>query len=570
MTERRYCPLERISRQYSVYFSRAERAEHAALHHLGEAEDGVERRPQLVAHVGEELGLRAVRALGLRLLLEVAFGEVGELLRLQLQRLARFLQVRHRGDELPFGIDELLLMALQGRDVRADRDVAAVLGAAFVDLQPAPVAELGLEGARPDRAAVAADEPMPDDGRLRAFHHRGVILARNHKLRREVVQGLEFRVAEHEPVVGVPQHEGFRDRVDRVAQARIGLRRVFGERPLVGDVDRDADEMLAGVVGIAHQLGPGAQPDPDSRRAADAEIVIDDRGFRRGEPVGEAVEVAVLAMDEAVDLAEGQELVATLVAEHLVHRVRPVDTAAGDVPIPQSTSPAAQRRVDPALDLVAHVVGGPRVARLKPVGAAKPDDHEHRRGKQRDLAERPHAPVGEQSLREMDDGDLALRARQSAHGRKRRRIVSEPDRHDAGAVAEKRERLSLAEDFAQQARSGACRRMSREDLAGGAGDEEHAAVRERACRKRARERREARFRRGAVAGAAERQRRERRDDLDLRGGAGERVPAAVADLKIAADAERDEEEAEEGRNREAKPGLGPLEAEARRRRARHS
>src|SRR5215210_1887128 len=112
--------------------------------------------------------------------------------------------------------------------------------------------------------------------------------------------------------------------------------------------------------------------------------------------------------------------------------------------------------------------------------------------------------------------------------------------------------------------------MSGEDLTGGAGDQEHAAVRERACRKRARERREARLRRGAVARAAERQRRERRDDLDLGGPAGERVPAAVADLEIAADAERDEEEAEEGRNREAKPGLCALEAEARRRRARHS
>src|SRR5215212_9464066 len=169
---------------------------------------------------------------------------------------------------------------------------------------------------------------------------------------------------------------------------------------------------------------------------------------------------------------------------------------------------------------------------------------------------------------------LSVRLRQSESSRSVRWTtaiwLSEPDRHDAGAVAEKRERLSLAQDFAQQARSRACRRMSREDLAGGAGDEEHAAVRERACRKRARERREAHLRRGAVAGAAERQRRERRDDLDLRGRAGERVPAAVADLEIAADAERDEEEAEQGRNREAKPGLCPLEAEARRRRARHS
>ena len=118
---------------------RAERAEDAALHHLGEADDGVERRAQLVAHVGEELGLGAVGALGLRLLVEVALGEVGELLRLRLELLARLLEVRDGRDELLLGLDQPLLVALQGRDVGADRDVAAVLGAALVDLQPAAV-----------------------------------------------------------------------------------------------------------------------------------------------------------------------------------------------------------------------------------------------------------------------------------------------------------------------------------------------------------------------------------------------------------------------------------------------
>ena len=148
MTERRYCPLERISRQYSVYFSEPSAPNMPPCITSAKprmALSGVRSSWLMLARNSD---FDAVRALGLRLLLEVALGEVGELLRLQLQRLARFLQVRHRGDELPFGIDELLLMALQGRDVRADRDVAAVLGAAFVDLQPAPVAELGLEGAR--------------------------------------------------------------------------------------------------------------------------------------------------------------------------------------------------------------------------------------------------------------------------------------------------------------------------------------------------------------------------------------------------------------------------------------
>ena len=70
-----------------------ERAEDAGLHDLGEAEDGVKRRAQLVAHLGEEFGLGAVGALGFRLLFEVALRKVGELLGLQFQRLARALQV---------------------------------------------------------------------------------------------------------------------------------------------------------------------------------------------------------------------------------------------------------------------------------------------------------------------------------------------------------------------------------------------------------------------------------------------------------------------------------------------
>ncbi len=52
-------------------------------HDLGEAENGVERRAQLVAHLGEEFGLGAVGALGFRLLFQVALRKVGELLGLQ-------------------------------------------------------------------------------------------------------------------------------------------------------------------------------------------------------------------------------------------------------------------------------------------------------------------------------------------------------------------------------------------------------------------------------------------------------------------------------------------------------
>ena len=45
----------------------AEGAEYLAFHNVREADDGVERRAQLVAYVGEELGLAAAGELGLLL-----------------------------------------------------------------------------------------------------------------------------------------------------------------------------------------------------------------------------------------------------------------------------------------------------------------------------------------------------------------------------------------------------------------------------------------------------------------------------------------------------------------------
>src|SRR6185312_10859789 len=42
-----------------------DRPQHLLLDDVGEADDGIERSPQLVAHVGEEVGLGAVGRLGL-------------------------------------------------------------------------------------------------------------------------------------------------------------------------------------------------------------------------------------------------------------------------------------------------------------------------------------------------------------------------------------------------------------------------------------------------------------------------------------------------------------------------
>ena len=139
-------------------FRVAERAEQPGLHDLGESDDGVERRAQLVAHVGEECRLRLVGLLGAVLLLGVALGQIGELLGLALERLLRGAQVDDRRLQPLLALDQLLLVPLELGDVGADRDEAAVLGAPLADLQPAAVVELRLEGARAgDRAALARE-----------------------------------------------------------------------------------------------------------------------------------------------------------------------------------------------------------------------------------------------------------------------------------------------------------------------------------------------------------------------------------------------------------------------------
>ena len=120
-TRRRYSPLaEDVGAIVAVFF-RAQRTEGLASHQLREADDGVERRAQLVAHIGEEFRLGAVGGLGARFLLMIAFGEVGELLGLLFERPARLLELRDGRQQQPLGVDELLLMTASALNAHRGR-----------------------------------------------------------------------------------------------------------------------------------------------------------------------------------------------------------------------------------------------------------------------------------------------------------------------------------------------------------------------------------------------------------------------------------------------------------------
>ena len=64
ISESRWWPEAWMSRMYSACFG-VKLAEQAVLQHFGEADDRVERRAQLVRHVGQELGLVLARGLQL-------------------------------------------------------------------------------------------------------------------------------------------------------------------------------------------------------------------------------------------------------------------------------------------------------------------------------------------------------------------------------------------------------------------------------------------------------------------------------------------------------------------------
>jgi hypothetical protein len=283
----------------------SEVAEGLLLHHLREADDVVERRPQLVAHIGQELGFGAVGALRMGFLFEVAFGEFGELRCLQFESLARAPQVGDGRHQPPLGIEQLFLMAFQRGNVGADRNIAAIFGASFVDLQPSPVAEPRFVGPRAGLRALA-DGNLRLHLRRRAHRHQLPIGgAGDDSFLRQIVQALEFRIAHHEAVVGIPQHEGLRNRLDGIAQAHVGGFGLLGEQLLVGDVDGDADEMRAFVRSMLHELGARPQPDIFATAVADAEGVVNAIGLGGCQHFRHGREVAVLRMDEGVHVAAG-------------------------------------------------------------------------------------------------------------------------------------------------------------------------------------------------------------------------------------------------------------------------
>ena len=197
--------------------------------------------------------------LGGGLLLKIALGEFGELLRLQFKGLPGLAQVGDGRHQLALAFEQALFVPLQVGNVGADRDIAAVLGASLIDLQPPAIGEAGLVDAA---AAVGVVNRLAflNDG-LRMRHDLRVVVAGGDAGVAQAMQALEPGIAEDKTVVFVPEHEGGGNGLDRVVQAAIGGGAALGKAFFLGNVDGDPHQMRLAVGGVADHLGAGAQPD---------------------------------------------------------------------------------------------------------------------------------------------------------------------------------------------------------------------------------------------------------------------------------------------------------------------
>ena len=165
---------------------------------------------------------------------------------------------------------------------------------------------------------------------------------------------------------------------------RSASTRPLDQRLLLGDIDRDADQMRPDFAGLLDELAARAQPHPIAAGVAHAEGVVDGARLGLGKLGGEVVELQIVGMNERADLAEAQQVVAWLQPEDREHGMRPEDPAAREVPVPQAAAAAVERGVDAGAHGLVDLVGLAR-ARGLPVEGETEDQHDEAgRGGQRD------------------------------------------------------------------------------------------------------------------------------------------------------------------------------------------
>ena len=148
------------------------------------------------------------------------------------------------------------------------------------------------------------------------------------RLAGQIAQALIFRVAQHQPVARIPQDEGLRNRLDRVAQALVGGRRQLGFALALGDVEGDADEARRAGLLILDDIGALAQPHPAPVRRPHAELDVDALAAPLGRHSRNRLQGLVVRVHEALQVGDRPVAGPLVELEKIEHRGRPMDAAA--------------------------------------------------------------------------------------------------------------------------------------------------------------------------------------------------------------------------------------------------
>ncbi len=81
---------------------------------------------------------------------------------------------------------------------------------------------------------------------------------------------------------------------------------------------------------------------------AHAKGVIDRLRLRIREPSRQYIEVDIVWMNQRLELAESEQFVLCRQSEHVEHRMRPENTAARQIPVPQAAAAAIERGINAA------------------------------------------------------------------------------------------------------------------------------------------------------------------------------------------------------------------------------
>ncbi len=132
-------------------------------------------------------------------------------------------RIRDGDAQLALVFQQAILLRLARGDVRADGNVTAGAGGALADEKPAAVLELRLVGTG-FLVGIRLAVDLDDDARfLRLGHHILVAHAAAGGRVAQAVEGAIFRIAEHEVVVFIPEHEGL-EMLSIASRSRISAR----------------------------------------------------------------------------------------------------------------------------------------------------------------------------------------------------------------------------------------------------------------------------------------------------------------------------------------------------------